>query len=378
MAYVPDEPFFIRCEDDDDCKKIKRPDWWRKKTEEEHPEIWIRNSRPIRSFAVLVPDLRHPAKPHTPTSDPPLNFPPFRGAHFPLLRFGLSDLREKTTRRVDLVCRDISKKDEEGILFLRREQIRFYLDAENASSFSFAGWAPFPVARDQLPDCCRKKPPAEPELPEWWGNIPDLGKREQLESLWWLPDLKRIVTGNTEATRVKPDVLPSYRGPFPQGLIARVECQGGRLRTFDFNRNVDGFPIPWRFAEPGNASSNGTWNRVIANALALEFFDVRSEVRIELRRLANEVITEELVLAPGPGASRPLLEISISNREPDLMFQEEGFSRSTIPDLDFQPFYELLSQARPNDWENLPIPHPVRTSFFGPTEKPCAGTQMSK
>lgn len=284
---------------------------------------------------------------------PRLNFPTFRASHFPLLDFKLDDLRSSTTRRVDLVCRDISQKDERGILFLRREQIRFKLNAENEGNLSFSDWVP-----------------ANPRLP-----LPDLAKREQLESLWWLPDLGRIVPSNKGAVRVKEEVLPSYRGPFPDGLIARVECTGGRLRTHDFNRDVDGVPIRWRFAKPTDAWSEGYWNRALANSVALEFFDVRSEVHIELRRLANEVVTEELVLAPAPGASRPVLEISISNREPDLLFQEEGFGHLTLPDMDFQPFYEKLSK-NPGDVADLPIPHPGALSFFGIREKPCAGTVM--
>lgn len=198
-----------------------------------------------------------------------------------------------------------------------------------------------------------------------------------METLWWLPDLTRIVDDQFASARiVKPDVLPSYKGPFPEGLVARVECNGGRLRTFDFNRDVDGVPLAWRFAPPDDVISEGRWNRALSNSLALEFYDVRGPVRIELKRLANEVITDYLVLAPAPGASRPVLEISISNREPDLLFQEEGFGRSTIPDVDFQPFYEQLSLAKDN-WEKLPIPHPARFAFFGIREKPCAGTAMS-
>ena len=305
----------------------------------------------VDSLAVLLPDLRRPARPSLPAHSQ-LNFPNFREPHFPLLTFNLGDLREGTTRRVDLVCRDISRQDEEGLLFLRREQIRFSLDAENAGQFSFSGWTPL-----------------NPDEP-----APELDQREQIESLWWLPDLARI-TDDPTAAKVRPEVLPSYRGPFPEGLIARVECTGGRLRTYDFNRNVDNNPIHWRFAEPADAWGPGTWNRALANSVALEFFDVRGDVKIQLRRLANEVVDEELVLAPAPGASRPVLEIHISNREPDLLFQEEGFGRLTLPDVDFQPFYERLSAFR-GDVSSLPIPHPARASFFGIREKPCAGTVM--
>lgn len=385
-AYVPDKPFFVPCKGADDyCREKKKrqeicedllppgedpKDCWRRRCDDIEPGN--QHSGPIRSLAVLLPDLRRPGRPSLPTGSE-LNFPAFREPHFPLLHFGLCDLREGTTRRVDFVGRDISEKNEKGILFLRREQIRFELDAENSRTFSFAGWAPYPVDCDKLPDCCKELG----RLPEWWGKEPDLGDREQLESLWWLPDLERIVEGNDDAIRVRPEVLPSYRGPFPPGLVGRVECQGGHLRTYDFNRGADGFPIRWRFAEPGAQQHDcGTWNRVLANSLALEFYDVRSEVRIELRRLANEVVVEELVLAPAPGASRPLLEIAISNREPDLLFQEEGFSRSTLPDLDFQPFYEQLSQANKDTWSTLPIPHPARHSLFGVVEKPCSGSGM--
>jgi hypothetical protein len=47
-----------------------------------------------------------------------------------------------------------------------------------------------------------------------------------------------------------------------------------------------------------------------------------------------------------------------------------------LPDLDFQPFYELLSPFR-KDVSDLPIPHPAKSSFFGIREKPCAGTVMT-
>jgi len=342
-AYVPDRRFFI---------KDKSTKDFRRRCDIADPNDPLSGS--VRSLAVLLPDLRRPGIPNIPKGSTS-NFPVFRDPHFPLLTFRLGDLREGTTRRVDLVCRDISRLDEEGNLFLRREQIRFYMDAENATTFSFADWVP----ESQLQ-------PA-----------PRLGYRKEVESLWWLPDLARIVpAAYPEATRVDPKFLPSYRGPFPEGLIARVECQGGRLRTFDFNRNVDGLPIPWRFARPDDASSQGHWNRALSNSLALEFFDVRDEVRIELKRLANEVVVENLILAPAPGASRPIVEIHISNREPDLLFEEEGFTRSAFPDMDFQPFYEMLSEFDPREVFRLPIPHPARKMFFGIREKPCAGTLM--
>ncbi len=404
LGYIPDKPFFVRCCKGKNycCTKYRDqasgatkkicyncdPDegCWKRRSDAVDPND--PESGPIRSLAVLLPDLRRPGVPSVPGSTQPcphccpeeaeqdsprLNFPKFREPHFPLLSFRLSDLRESTTRRIDLVARDISRQEEEGLLFLRREQIRFKMVAENAETFSFAGWAPCPPPPPyKLPDCCDRLK----KLPEWWGRSPDLGDREQLESLWWLPDLERIVLDPAfqKATRARHDILPSYRGPFPEGLVARVECTGGRLRTYDFNRGVDGFPFRWRFAKPEDAWGPGSWNRALANSLALEFFDVRDEVRIELKRLANEVVVEELVLAPAPGASRPVLEICISNREPDLLFQEESFNRSSLPDMDFQPFYEQLSEASENDWAKLPIPNPGTTSFFGPVEKPCSGT----
>jgi hypothetical protein len=365
-AYVPNKQFFFdeynkqkQEEEKEKHKKAKDPLAARcdkASTEPVHPAAYQQKwcaADQVDSLSILLPDLRRPAKPSLPRGSR-LNFPAFREPHFPLLTFRLGDLREGTTRRVDLVARDISEQDERGMLFLRQEQIRFSLKAENASCFSFAKWIP--------------RNPFQP--------LPELDRPEQTESLWWLSDLARIVEGSSEATEAKSEVLPSYRGPFPKGLVARVECTGGRLRTHDFNRNVDNIPLAWRFARPDDAWGEGSWNRALANSVALEFFDVQSEVKIELRRLANEVVIEHLVLAPAPGASRPVLEISISNREPDLLFQEEGFGRLTLPDLDFQPFYEKLSSFRGNV-SDLPIPHPARASFFGIREKPCAGTVMT-
>jgi len=349
-AYVPNRPFF---KDVNEQSKEKNKGQTPPQSTDPpyYGEKWT--TCDVDSLAVLLPDLRNPGRPIVPTH-PRLNFPNFRAPHFPLLKFQLGDLRESTTRRVDLVVRDISSPDEAGLLFLRREQIRFNMQAENAAKLSFANWIPHH--------------PSQP--------LPELDRPVQMESLWWLPDLRRIVPRPTKADIVRPDVLPSYRGPFPEGLIARVECTGGRLRTYNFNRDVNDVPLRWRFAAPTDAWGEGTWNRALANSIALEFYDVRDEVRIELRRLANEVVIEELVVPPATGASRTLIQIEITNREPDLLFQEEGFGRYALPDLDFQPFYEFLSD-QPGDVALLPIPHPGRLSFFGIRENPCAGTAMT-
>jgi hypothetical protein len=410
LAYVPDKPLFEKCSGknenekelpyqtcangecsavDDQWREVRHvcepcEGCWKRRDDTINPDEPM--SGPVRSLAVLMPDLRLPGTTKVPDSSRNkgkrlLNFPRFRDPHFPLLKFKLGDLRRGTTRRVDLVGRDISQQDECGFLFLRREQIRFTMKAENANSFDFAGWAPCPPPYyDMLPDYLdylKGKGKKLIDLPDTWGIIPDLRDREQLESLWWLPDLARIVKNDPEglAIKAREDCLPSYRGPFPDGLIARIECTGGRLRTYDFNRNVDGAPVKWSFAPPRDLRDT-SWNRALANSLALEFFDVQDEVRIELRRLANEVVIEELVLAPGPGASRSELEIEITNREPDLLFQTESFNRSALPDMDFQPFYELLSQTD-IDIDLLPIPYPHKESFFGVVEKPCAGTGMA-
>ena len=417
LAYVPDKPFFEKCEDGhssacgkyeccttedynrkvcyncDQSETVEREVCWKRK--DDQAINGKSGSGPARSLAVLVPDLRRPSVPkfsgghHDSASSEhkrPRNFPRFRAPHFPLLQFRINDLQSCTTRRVDLVSRDISRQDEYGNLFLRREQIRFKMKAENAESFTYAGWAPCPppvysklprYMKEilQIPSVSNVMQDCPFNLPDWWGRTPDLSDPDQLESLWWLPDLARIVKQGEKIPRVAKEFLPSYRGPFPDGLIARVESSGGRLRTYDFNRDVDGIPVKWSFAPPNAFNSkNATWNRALANSLALEFFDVQDEVRIELKRLANEVIVEELVLAPGPGASRPVLEIVITNREPDLLFQEEGFNRSALPDIDFQPFYEMSDRRL--DIEKLPVPFPHPDSFFGVVEKPCAGSGM--
>lgn len=353
-AYVPDKPLFL------------------KEVEGENT-IWKRQPNTMEGLTVLLPDLRRPGV--TPEYPNELRLPRLREPHLPLLKFRLTDLREGTTRRVDLVCRDISEREEEGLLFLRREQIRFSMAAENATSFSFAGWTPYDLPKP--PVIQQDGQPTIQTLSPVIAEVPDLGEREQMESLWWLPNLGVIAEDMPRAGEVRSDALPSFRGPLPECLVARVECGGGRLRTLDFNRGFDGKPIKWRFSRLSEPDGEGCWNRAISSVLALEFFDVRGEVKIELRRLANEVVTEELVLAPAPGASRPLVEIEISNREPDLLFRDEGFARTTLPDMDFQAFYDKLSNAEEADWKDLPVPYPGRKSFFGAQEKPCAGGLMA-
>lgn len=331
ISYVPEKPFFVERRD--------KPRHWKAQEEE------------IRSVAVLLPDLRRPGTTQVPKPGKPVYLPRFRDPHFPILRFRLGDLRQETTRRVDLVCRDISSRDEDAMIFLRREQIRFDLESENTSRFTFANFVS----------------PLDQEVPS--------SERDEMESLWWLPALDQLVDSeDKDAARICEKFLPSYRGPFPEGLIGRVECNGGRLRTFDFNRSAEGFPIGWRFASPGDARSTGRWNRAIGNSTALEFFDVRGDVQIEIKRLANEVISRKIVLGFSPGASRDILQIEISNREPDFLFEEEGLRRAVAPDMDFQAFYEKLSSVDPSRVASLPVPHPARKSFFGVYEKPCAGS----
>ena len=352
-AYVPEKPFFKKV---GNVKKPRKP-----RRRKRHAQRWKARKK-IDSLAVLLPDLRRAAPTILPDSST-LRFPKGRDAHFPLLTFPLGDLCEGTTRRVDLVCRDISQQNERGMLFLRREQIRFHLEAENSRSFSFAGCVP-----------TRNSP------------IPDPGKPEELESLWWLPDIERILdplvnqnqlksTFAERAATVDRRFMPSYRGPLQAGLISRIECHGGRLRAFDFNRAADQRPQSWRFAKPSDGTSEGSWRRVICNKVALEFYDVEGPVTIEVKRLANEVIKRQVVLAPSPGAARPVVEVEISNREPDILFQEEGLGRAVLPDLDFQAFYEKLSLAKKKIYK-LPVPHPSQNFFFGITEKPCAGSGM--
>lgn len=350
-GYVPEKPFFKRKE----------------MNQLADGEIWSAQEK-IAWLDVLLPDLRRPGETFRPNGNPnnPVYLPRLREPHFPLLRFKLADLREGTTRRVDLVHRDISERDERGLLFLRREQVRFDVHSQNEDSFAFADWIP-----------PNKSKPSEQYVEEDHSSeetysTPRLGDQDEFESLWWLPDLDQITP---ERLKVRDDLLRSYRGPFPEGLVSRIECNGGRLRTFAFNIDVGGKPIEWRFASPSDSISDGCWNRAIGNSLALEFFDVRGEVSIELKRLANEVVTKKLVLAPAPGASCPVLEIEISNREPDLLFQEEGFSRAALPDMDFQAFYEKL--VPDFEFREYPVPHPSRQSFFGVIEKPCAGTSLT-
>ena len=302
----------------------------------------------VNEVDVLVPDLSRAEY----NTQPAEGLRVFRSPHFALFKFSLPDLHRKTTRRVDLVTRDIGTHDEEGLLFLKREQIRFRLEAENATSFRFADRKPAPESRPK----------------------PEPTRREELESLWWLPRLQDIAPAYQ---RARADHLSTHRGPFPEELQARVEIKGGFLKTYDFNRDVNGDPLPWRFLPADATSGQGLWNRAIGNRQALEFYDVQGPVTIELKRIANDVHTTELVLDLPPGAHRPVLEVFVTNLEPELMFGAQDRLTAQLPDPDFEEFYYMHSDNVTFN-EERPVPNPSGFGFLGIRDKPCSSVEMSR
>lgn len=345
-AHVPDHPFFSRCDEEPKGDKGVK---WRPNT--------------VNEVDVLLPDLTRAEY----NSQPVEGLRVFRSPHLALLQFSLPDLHRKTTRRIDLVTRDIGTRDESGLLYLKREQIRFRLQAENATSFRFADWSPADLDDD--------------DRSRWWFDKPDHAIHvprptapKQLESLWWLPRLQEIAP---KYAQVRPDVLSTHAGPFPEELQARVEIKGGFLKTFDFNRNVNGDPQPWRFLPAKEPSGTGKWNRAIGNRQALEFYDVRGPVTIELKRIANDVHTTELVLNLPPGAYRPVLEVVISNREPESLFGVQDRLTAQLPDPDFEEFYYMLSAETDMQYAR-PVPNPLGFGLLGIRDKPCSPTAMAR
>lgn len=143
-AWVPDHPFFPQDVTAPSAKKVD----------------------------VLLPDLSR-AEFNTQSAD---GLRVFRSPHFALLKLPLADLQSDTTRRVDLVTRDVGSPHEEGILFLKREQIRFCLRADNAETFQYASWKPEDTSN--LDDSWTIKG-SRPGM-----HYPDPASKDQLESLW--------------------------------------------------------------------------------------------------------------------------------------------------------------------------------------------------
>lgn len=297
-------------------------------------------------LTVLLPDLRGAL----PVSEAGGLYR-LRPSHFPLLKFDPKNLAARTTRKVDLVCRDFVEPREQALMFLKREQIRFKIKARNARHFTYANCRP-----------CNE-------------HRPDPFNKAEMESLWWLP---RIAELDRRRARVRPDLLPNRYQAFPDDLIARLEIQGGHLKTFDFNRDLKGDPQVWRFALPNDDYSDGHWNRPIGNRLALEFYDVEGPVRLKMRRLANEVYEETLELAHPPGGARPVLEIEICNREPEVLFtREEEQAQAILPDADFEEFYfKCSADLGPAKSPSGPVPHHRGPVFFGPIKDPCSPSEM--
>lgn len=172
------------------------------------------------------------------------------------------------------------------------------------------------------------------------------------------------------------DQLSTHYGPFPEELQARIEIRGGYLRTYDFNRNVNNDPQPWRFLA-ANDSGSGCWNRAIGNRQALEFYDVRGPVILELKRLASDVHTTELVLNVPPGAYRSELEVHVTNLEPEQMFGVQDRLTAQLPDPDFEEFYLMHSENfDPN--EKRPVPNPSGFGFLGIRDKPCSPSEINR
>jgi hypothetical protein len=314
-----------------------------------------RKSSSLPSLAVLLPDLRKAARlPEV------LGLCRYRPAHFPLLKCPAPQVALGSTRKIDLFCRDVGSSLEQALVFLKREQIRFSLVGSNVQKFEFAAWRPTAGDEDKHP-------------------IPVENDFEEAESLWWLP---RIAEVAKPWDLVWPEHMPANLHAFPDALVARVETKGGRLRTFDFNRDGRNRPHKWRFAAADDDFSQGKWNRAIGNRLALEFFDVSGPVTIELKRLSTDVFTDQLVLAPPPGGAGSVLEIEICNREPEFLFSEaDARVLAMLPDADFEAYYDLCCLppdpiADPKADLTRRVPHHKGPTFFGPIKNPCSPAEI--
>ncbi len=318
-AYVPDRPFFVQ----------------------EANGKWKAGSP--TSVQVLIPDLtgRIP-RPGT----QPLAIAP----HFLTLRARVRDLQPETDRHYRLTYRQPGSLDEMALFRVDGEEMKIELDrSSNGDAFSFANWVP--------------KRPQE---------LPDLRSVLMTSSLYWLPRLEEIAP---HFDQVDADLLAP--NPFPQSLAGRVAIEGGTLRVAGFNRERNGRPRVWRFADPASSQDPGVWNRAIGNRLALEFFDVEGPVRIVLE--APGGAAKQLVLAPPPGTGGDVESI-VSNVEPESLFVPEAPLRGFDPDFDV--FYDLglapkvyPSKPRPTI---RPVPNPPPTVFLGVFEKPCSGTGINR
>ena len=320
--------------------------------------VWGANGDTVENVDVLLPDLSR-AEYNTQGAQ---GLRVFRSPHFALLKFQLPDLHRKTSRRVDLVCRDIGSRDEEGLLFLKREQIRFNLD----DPFTYSDWSPNDKQQQDLREAV-----IDSRLPAV--HVPTGSCREQEDSLWWLPRLQEI---EPYYDRVNPNLLRDQDGhcwAFPEELQARVEISGGHLRTFDFNRNVNGEPQPWRFLPAAETAGSGVWNRAIGNRLALEFKKVCGPVEIELKRIANDVQETKLVLKPRSGD----LEVVITNSEPEALFGVRDRLTAQLPDPDFEEVYYMLTDPGLDFNELRPVPNPSGFGFIGILDKPCSPAEIS-
>lgn len=286
------------------------------------------------SMSVLIPDLRRAQVGATKR---------MRDAHFPVLSFELENLvRAKSTRFVDLVFREDLAKNEHGLCILRNEVVTVDSIEGRPQNFQFASTVPL-------------------------GQVP--ANMAELSSVFWLPRIAEIQPGYEKAMR---PLNPKRFKLVPPELIGAVQIDRGFFRCLGFNRDDSGDPRIWRFAKDDDGA--GVWNRVVGNRFALELFDLTMPVSLLLD--ARTIDPQPTQLTFFPRQNESLVEVEVSNLEPEQIFADSGLHIEASPDPDFEEFYGRISSNR------NPTPPVIpnlkrRQSGLGDVRKPCAPAAFS-
>ena len=283
-------------------------------------------------MSVLIPDLRRAAERTT----------GMRDAHFPAIIFNLENLdRLNSDRFVDLIFREDNSQKECGLCVLRKEVIKVDSTAGRPEKFQFASTVPNPPS-----------------------NFPRTVAEAM--SVYWLPPIVELHQNGTELAA--SDLDPDRFTLFPPQLIGAVQVCRGFFRCVNFNREESGDPIIWRFAglnDPGQ----GKWNRVIGNRWAVEIYDLNDPITLTLEGRAIDPQTTQLTFSPK--LNEALVEVEISNLEPDQIFADSGLDIVGSPDPDFEEFYHQISSQ--NAPSNPLVPNLGRGQIgLGTVRKPCA------
>lgn len=242
--------------------------------------------------------------------------------HIPRVEVRKKNLRDSSTRRIDLLQPSQDPGEDLNHCIFRFEDI----------SFQPLGGA---VSQNRLAVENRQV-----------DNLADLDvdalTDEERGSLFWLLKLERAAGGDAFLDdRLLGDLLPS---PDDTPLIARIHLGEGTLKTLDLQ---DGL---WVF----DRNDQNEVERPLARSLALEIENLEQDVEILFDIFDRREVQTRLVVGPPDGSPNETVEIAIRNQEIEALRGFLGQPRGVTADQECEIYFGLLQTEVPPERQRVP------------------------